>query len=569
MSKESQIYISQYEIAADTKEIAPVRMRFIEFLLSLGLDDGSKEAWKLTFTEAVNNAIEHGSNKNPNLRVSIRWWVDGSSVWLETQDSGSGPSAELIENPQLPEDPLAEGGRGLFIIYDFADTIEHWVGTDGYIGRIGKNYSRLNSVLPQNAEMDAILDELSDCYESLSLFDRMAENLIGNESIEAFTQSGLDLFMDARDYDAIHLEMRDQDKEPEYRRMASIDEHSAFGSASEQQWSLLEENESFSWNHQDSANNFPENRKYGQGCAVPLIVNNQIIGLIAVANEEDERSILSKDIRNLRALADVIAVSLSRDLMERVRDERKRLTMEVGIATKLQQKLLPLKALPPKIPGYDLFYKSLSALEVAGDFVEVRQTSSGDYLGCIIDVMGKGISAAILAGIFRSQLIAYTSRGGGLATFMECTNQALEEQLGSATMFITAFVFHLNVESGELSYAAAGHPPALLFKDGRELDLLESTAPPLGLFPETQYSLNKVRLEEGDRLIVVTDGLYEWSNGDDIFGWESMVEWFKTHHTLSAEECWEGLQSKIISTRSQNKIAQEDDETILILTKGL
>jgi serine phosphatase RsbU (regulator of sigma subunit)/anti-sigma regulatory factor (Ser/Thr protein kinase) len=567
MLSETQLYVSEYTIAADLSELPKVRSRFIDFLLTLGLGDDEKEAWKLTFTEALNNAIEHGSQNEPNSKITIRWWVSGSSIWMETEDCGKGPDASKVENPQLPEDPLSEGGRGLFIIHSFADCFEHWVSSKGYIAKIGKSYPRLNSVLPQNSEMDAILDELSDCYESLSLFDRMTENLIGDENIGDFVRSGLELFMDARDYDVMHLDMRDPSKEPEYEIMAQIEAYQLMGPTSPLQWNLLVENDSFSWNGLGHPNNFPGNSRYWNGCAVPIIVNEAVVGLIAVANEGQEGLIQSKDIRNLRAVADVLAVSLSRNQIERERDEQKRLAMEVGIATQLQRQLLPLEARPPNVAGFDLFYKSLSALEVAGDFVEVRQTSSGEYLGCVIDVMGKGVSAAILAGIFRSQFIAYAYRGGHLSSFIERSNQALATQLGDATMFITAFVFKLNTEAATISYVAAGHPPALLFRREQDVVQLESTAPPIGLFPDMLYSEQTIDLNHGDRVIIVTDGLYEWTCGDDIFGWDPMVKWFDSCRNLPAPECWERIHEKIHTARKQTGIPQEDDETLLILTR--
>ena len=141
-------------------------------------------------------------------------------------------------------------------------------------------------------------------------------------------------------------------------------------------------------------------------------MNDELVGVISAAYESDDVTIRSNDLRNLRALADIIGIALSREGMQRERDEKKRLATEISIATKLQHQLLPIDKAPPTLPGYDLFIKSLSALEIAGDFVEVRQSSDGEFLGCVIDVMGKGVSAAILAGIFRSQFLAFSERGG-------------------------------------------------------------------------------------------------------------------------------------------------------------
>ena len=236
MKQETIIYTTEYILSADPKEIPPVRTRFIEFLLSLGLAHQEKESWKLTFTEAVNNAIEHGSNEDRSKQIAVRWWSTNQSVWLETQDTGTGPDLEKEKNPTLPDDPLAEGGRGLFIIHNFADDFVHWRSRTGYIARIGKSYQRLNNVMPQSAETEAILDELSDCYESLSLYDRMAETLIQDERVDKFIASSLEIFMDAREYDGISIEIRHPEKSSEYRWVSQLPEHVAFGPLKETMW---------------------------------------------------------------------------------------------------------------------------------------------------------------------------------------------------------------------------------------------------------------------------------------------------------------------------------------------
>jgi serine phosphatase RsbU (regulator of sigma subunit) len=462
---------------------------------------------------------------------------------------------------------LAEGGRGLFILNQFADQFDHWYSSRGYMAKIGKFYKRLNNILPLNPEMDAILDELSDCYESLSLFDRMAANLLQDERIDRFVQSGLNMFMDARDYAAIHLELYQPDKNPIYQWLSTIDAYGVFGHINTYAADFLKQNDSINWSIKRNNCPFTSGEIHPVGCCVPLYVGDEIVGLIAVAYDQEDKLILSNDIRNLRALADIIGVSVSRSLLDIEKDERKRLATEMNIATELQQQLLPVNKKIPVIPGYDLFFNSLSALEVAGDFVEVRQNSEGEYLGCVIDVMGKGVSAAILAGIFRSQFIAYSFRGGLLATFIEGVNQSLESQLGGATMFITAFVFKLNPMSHDITYAAAGHPPALLFRADGALDELVSTGPPMGLFPDIEYGQKQIKIAAVDRLVVVTDGLYEWTEGEDIFGWEAMVDWFSSHNHLDSESVWDRLQKKMLRSREPQSIKQEDDETLLILTR--
>jgi serine phosphatase RsbU (regulator of sigma subunit)/anti-sigma regulatory factor (Ser/Thr protein kinase) len=567
MPEETALYITEFKLLADVKQVDPVRSRFIEFLLSLGLDDREKEGWKLAFTELIINAICYGCHNNQELEICVRWWSANDSIWLLLQDPGQGPPEEYTINPSLPEDPLAEGGRGLYIINEFADTFDHWRCSRGYIAQMSKSYKRLNDVLPPNEEMDAILEELSDSYESQSLYQIMAAHLAKDERVDLSVQSVLNDFMDGRDFTSIHLEIYACCENPVYTRLSEIDSYGCLGQINDKAKKILKENDSINWSPSQSCAPFTELDDYPTGCAVPLYADNQIIGVIAVGCVCEDHKISSKDIHNLRGLSDIIGVLIDRALRDSVKGEQKRLETELSIATDLQQKLVPIDKLAPEIPGYDLFFNSLSALEVAGDFVEVRQSSSGEYVGCVIDVMGKGVSAAILAGIFRSQFIAYAYRGGNLATFLESVNQVLESQLEGATMFITAFVFKLNLESHEFTYAAAGHPPALFFATGGSLKKLISTGPPVGLFPGIEFSQKLIKLSSGDRIVIVTDGLYEWTQGKDIFGWDKMVEWFISNRHLAADALWAGLQDIMLRARKQQDIEQEDDETLLILTR--
>lgn len=567
MSEESALNITEFHLSADVKQIAKVRERFIDFLLSLGLDDREKDGWKLAFTELVNNSIEHGCNNDRNSGIYVRWWSVNNSIWLITQDTGQGPSDAVARYPTLPEDPLAEGGRGLYIVNEFADTFDHWRSSRGYIAQVSKSYKRLNNVLPPNEEMDAILEELSDSYESQSLYQIMAAHLAQDKPVNVSVQSVLDDFMDGRDYTAIHLEIYGCCKNTVYTHLSKIDSYGSFGHIHEAAQELLRANNSINWSPSQTSVPFTELDNFPTGCAVPLYADNQITGIIAVGCTSENHPIRSNDIHNLRGLADIVGVLIDRALKDSVKDQQKRLETELSIATELQQKLLPIDKQPLDVPGYELFFNSLSALEVAGDFVEVRESSSGEYVGCVIDVMGKGVSAAILAGIFRSQFIAYTYRGGNLATFLESVNQALESQLEGATMFITAFVFKLNIESHDFTYAAAGHPPALFFPVDGSLNELISTGPPVGLFPEIKFTQQQIKLSKGDRIVIVTDGLYEWTQGKDIFGWNAMVAWFAANLHLSADALWAGLQEVILRARKLQSIEQEDDETLLILTR--
>jgi len=80
--------------------------------------------------------------------------------------------------------------------------------------------------------------------------------------------------------------------------------------------------------------------------------------------------------------------------------------------------------------------------------------------------------------------------------------------------FVTAAYVYLDAEQGELSYAAAGHPPMLLLRDG-QVCWIEENGLVLGVLSSAAYSSTKQTLRKGDRLLLYTDGVIEAANGGE------------------------------------------------------
>ena len=95
-----------------------------------------------------------------------------------------------------------------------------------------------------------------------------------------------------------------------------------------------------------------------------------------------------------------------------------------------------------------------------------------------------------------------------------------------------------------------------------------SKGPPIGLFNEIEYSEDSITLNPQDRIVIVTDGLYEFSTSKDhIYGWDRMVEWFEANKKEASEIIWHEFHDLIVESRAKLGIQQEDDETLLILTR--
>lgn len=120
-----------------------VRSLFMNFLTDLTIPENERLPWKLAFTEALSNAILHGNPQGTANTIDIIWTVINREVRLTIQDCGPGPQSHFTELPTLPENPYALSGRGLFLIYKFADAWEHAKTKQGYRQTISKFHSWL------------------------------------------------------------------------------------------------------------------------------------------------------------------------------------------------------------------------------------------------------------------------------------------------------------------------------------------------------------------------------------------------------------------------------------------
>lgn len=102
------------------------------FLKHFAILDKDRLSWSLTLTEVLANAIRHGSNYKMGDVIDISWKYSPNEISITIIDQGTGPSNPLIESPSLPDDLVAESGRGLFIVNSFIDVWLHRKSIEGY-----------------------------------------------------------------------------------------------------------------------------------------------------------------------------------------------------------------------------------------------------------------------------------------------------------------------------------------------------------------------------------------------------------------------------------------------------
>jgi serine phosphatase RsbU (regulator of sigma subunit) len=188
-------------------------------------------------------------------------------------------------------------------------------------------------------------------------------------------------------------------------------------------------------------------------------------------------------------------------------DQRGGLAAELALSRLQQRSLVSLE--PPEVPGYDLASYYEPAREIGGDFFELfRLRRRGQPLGIVIaDVTGKGIAAALLMAFARPVVHAALQAASGPADALRRTNRILVEELHTP-LFITAVAGRLDIRTGRLRLAIAGHePPLLVPAGGGPIVPVGDGGPMLGMSSPLALVETEVELGPGDRLLLYTDGL--------------------------------------------------------------
>lgn len=208
--------------------------------------------------------------------------------------------------------------------------------------------------------------------------------------------------------------------------------------------------------------------------------------------------------------------AMSRALREHIRQlvdttaAKERIEGELSVAHDIQMSILP-KMLPPfpHHESFNLFAAIAPAKEVGGDFYDFFQIDDA-HLGLVIaDASGKGVPASLFMAVAKTLIKATARVDRSPAEILGEVNDELSRN-NDQSMFITVFFAILDLRSGELCYANAGHnPPLLISRDGAVSYLPRTRQLVLGAMEDYRYRCDTLSLAPGDRLFLYTDGVTE------------------------------------------------------------
>jgi sigma-B regulation protein RsbU (phosphoserine phosphatase) len=258
--------------------------------------------------------------------------------------------------------------------------------------------------------------------------------------------------------------------------------------------------------------------------------------------------------------------ALAAGLGELAEADYRSLASELAQARLAQRSFVSLRG--PVVPGYDLASHYEAAREIGGDFFELfqlqrRRRAAG--VGIVIaDVTGKGIGAGMLMAFARPVIHAALEASPGPAEALERTNRILVDEIRSG-LFITAIAGVLDVTTGRLRMANAGHePPLLVPGDDRPIGSVEGGGVLLGAFRSLGAPELVVRLRPGDRLVLYTDGVTDAIGPTgERFGEPRLLATIEAARGASAHEIVAAVRDAVAEFRGS--VPPADDVTIVVV----
>ena len=190
-----------------------------------------------------------------------------------------------------------------------------------------------------------------------------------------------------------------------------------------------------------------------------------------------------------------------------------------ALAHTLQQTLMPPSL--PQIPGLDLaaVYRAAGAgTEVGGDFYDVFEISTDDWVVALGDVCGKGVDAAVVTALVRHTLRAVSVRTSSPAEVLQVLDDVLQHFPAQRSCTLVLLRVRRDATGWNVCISLGGHPQPLLLRAGSAASSVGETGSLVGALPEPEFLEADVGLEPGDTLLLFTDGVTEARSGRQMYG---------------------------------------------------
>lgn len=255
---------------------------------------------------------------------------------------------------------------------------------------------------------------------------------------------------------------------------------------------------------------------------IPIYHKSKALAFALIGNFNTSGEMLNNDLNFIQTMINVVVVALENKKLFRERLQTERLQREMELAAEVQNMLIPLRM--HKDESVEIGAKYLPHQNIGGDYYDFIRLNDHEFLWCIADVSGKGVSAALLMANFQASLHAWSAVEDDLTNIIDRLNQKVVSNT-QGERFITLFIAKYNERTRKLNYINAGHNATILYSEGEAIPLKLGTTM-IGAFEELPFlNEGEIDIEPGSLLVNYTDGLLDFeANGDKVWNEEVLMD---------------------------------------------
>ena len=303
---------------------------------------------------------------------------------------------------------------------------------------------------------------------------------------------------------------------------------------------------------------------------VPIRTQNEILGILYMDTDITDHEYTNDDRLLAAAAGNSAGLALDNARNHRAVLEKQRIEQDIEAAWTIQESFL-VSDWPMDDPRFEVFGITQPAKVVGGDFYDFAYINP-DTIGMLIgDVSGKGVPAALTMAQLLAEFRLNAPGVSSPAELLGLLNRGLVKR-SLRGLFCTVAVIAIDLTTGELIGANAGHHPMLVISPEEVVTALDASGPPIGILPEISWDDVTMTISPGDTLLFYTDGIAEArASGEAVdigaepveYGLEGLERVARAYHDCPPRELIDAIIGDV--HRFCSPLAPHDDCTMIAL----
>ena len=526
--------------------------------------------FEVAAAEAINNAVIHGCANSVEKFFRVSLSLRAEFVELRVVDPSDFEGWKRA--PSLPDDPFDESGRGHYLMSQMTDELLHGKEAGCHVIILRKRFS--DSAWHYNpGESDRTITEMTDelvsSYEMISTMVGLGQWLATAPDMYAFMDGALERLCDVTGSETAYVRFEDQGGLKLLRQWGrSLKPPAALLDAA----SRGTESEVFRTGNEITLpmdfslpDDDPLNGRLVSGFVAPVLFKDQRRGVLVMGRTKPSQFFDAGKLKIARMVAEYLGIIVTLGELQKRRGDEERALRDLEIAAQIQLSLMPQEF--SSLRDLDLYGTCRPALQAGGDYFDVLVLPDQSILCVMADVMGKGLPAALLANMLRTNLHAIVaSQVDAPGEIITKTNALMIRDLIKLEMFITMTCVWISPDRSQIRHASAGHLASLLQKSEGEILQIDGAGMPVGIFHDSVYASYSTPFLPGDRLLLYTDGIVEASAADgSMFELEGVKGCLARSRPLSSRGTIDKMLNEV--ALFSGKEAPSDDRTAVLISR--